>query len=1307
MSSKGHSPHFLLLVIYDRIFLSIIKFLCEFIIFPEGRIDVFLTLKSLKNVYLFLKTCRIAVGRNPLAVRAPAVVFFPVFSATFSCGFAGMITLRRSSSPPAGNVQDLSGPRSINLPGMFARVAVNDLKALFAGSISADSYLGGRDILREMSRKLLLLKEEPIWQTLFYDLTATRELQVLCGVMKEFIAGEEKLLEKQAGMLSTSALEEINSGLIMLRDLAWGLEKDLLENVDKICTIAGVATVEEVPPTALPKYRKLNFLLNSVDRLEVRGRDSAGVQISFVSDSAEALENVMDVIRSDHDLSEYLERRTANGDSIDGSIEFFSPGIVTSDNLPLNSLSFTYKTAEIIGELGRNVRELRKKIAADSLFHLFAALPAAIETAFTHTRWASVGSITEENCHPIGNFTLPVKRDAVSQEKNFPAYGRGFWKINVVLNGDIDNYRQLRESFYAGGGSIAPELTTDTKIIPLRIEHHLHRGHDLAEAFRMAVLDFEGSHAIAMTSSLEPGKIFLALRGSGQSIYVGIATDRYLFSSELYGLVEETPFFIKMDGEKDPPGGNANGKGQIFILDQDLPGGAEGIKAFFYDKTAISLGAEAVRQAEITTRDIDRGLYPHYFLKEIGESSLSVRKTLLGKYRIEKGERGDTAFFSIGEDVIPRDVREGLLSGKINRIYVIGHGTAAVAGNAIADAFERHLKGSGISVQSMLASELSGFRLDRELNDTLVIPITQSGTTTDTNRAVAMAKERGAKITAIVNRRQSDITMKADGVFYTSDGRDIEMAVASTKAFYSQIMAGNILALAVATLVSALSGERAAEELRVLESAPELMAAVLAQGKNIRAAVEKTIKQKRYWAIVGSGPNKVAADEIRIKLSELCYLTISSDIVENKKHIDLSAEPLIIVCAAGSPESVVGDILKDVAIFKAHKSTVVVFAEEGESRFDGVADAVIPIPRAPLPLPVILNTVAGHLFGYYAAGSIDEDALFLRTFKSKLNVVMVDQARRKLAAYESYADEGLRSLVNKFTDEFLERKTQGCFSQGGMRTISDLSLLLKYAGGKLPIDDFRHDFPELVEMSPVDLLDATLGRAVDELSRPIDAIRHQAKTVTVGTSRKEALPEGPVSELLRELSFGVHSLLSSNILLLDRMQGAVSSVTGYTLYSIDKLDKTGKPVDETTIVVQKRGGISLRMHSRAEKITALVGTKKGIVALGRIYAGLGKTDGAPLILIPLLGKNERVENLLLLHVVFNDNLSVKERLKIIGKRVNKIKDMIEECNLTWNDHLLADIPIGILLGEAAESIVGMIRKKLSTANRIERHINED
>lgn len=1241
-----------------------------------------------KNRTSSLFTYRVVFGKNPLSVEAPALIIFPFLPATFFCGFAGMVAIRRPMDSSRESLERGRPRPGEALQDLFYRNASFDLNAVFSGRVSPASYLGGRESQAAMEDLLNSLKEEDNVRAIFYDAPAFKELESLCEKMTSFIAGEEKFLEECAGgSISTSTLEEINHGLNSLRDLAWGLEKDIIANVDKICEIAGVDSPQKVSPASLGKYRKLNFLLNSIDRLEVRGRDSAGIQISFVPRNRADLDAVLASARN-QGLSAEIERRCKAGDSIDGSIDFSLPDAKPHGTTE-PAISFIYKTAEIIGKLGRNVRELRKKIAKDAVFALFSTLPAAFESAFTHTRWASVGSITEENCHPVGNFT-PSDNGG---EKDFPAYGRGPWTIHVVLNGDIDNYLPLREQCLSEGTVIAPELTSDTKIIPLQIEHYLRAGLDLAESFRRALLDFEGSHAIAMTSSLEPGKVYLALRGSGQSIYVGIAADRYLFSSELYGLVEETPFFIKMDGEKEPPGGSPNGKGQIFIIDQQSEGGVGGIRSFYYDKTPLVLTAESVKKAEMTTRDIDRGSFPHYFLKEIGESALSVHKTLLGKYRIEADADGEKVMFSLGEDVIPSAIRDAMVSRDIDRIFVIGHGTAAVAGSAIADAFRRNLRGSAITVQAMLASELSGFALEQDLSDTLVIPVTQSGTTTDTNRAVAMARERGARIIAIVNRRQSDITMKADGVFYTSDGRDIEMAVASTKAFYSQIVAGAILSLAIASLLSSLSQEQLAKELRILEEAPAKMKEMLSRKEAIQAAVAKTVQTRRYWAIVGSGPNKVAADEIRIKLSELCYLTISSDVVENKKHIDLSAEPLIIVCASGSPEAVVGDIVKDVAIFRAHKASVVVFADERDSRFDAVADAVIPIPRAPFPLSVILNTMAGHIFGYYAACAIDDDALFLREFKSRLDAVIVDQSRKNLSAYESYTDENLRAPVNQFAGEFLARKNQGRFSQGGVQTISDLALLLKYVGGKLPLDDFRHDFPESGEMAPVDLLDAALGRAVDELSRPIDAIRHQAKTVTVGTSRKETLPDGPISALLAELSFSVKALASSNILLLERVQNAVSSVEGYTLYSIDDLDMNGRPVDGTTITIKKRGGVSLAMPSRAERATALVGTKKGIVALGRIYAGLGKTDNAPLVILPLLGHKERVENLLLVHVRFNEALSVKERLRIIGKRVNKIKDLIQECNLIWNDDFIADIPLGILLGESAESIVARIRKE--------------
>ncbi len=1228
-----------------------------------------------RKAVFFLRNWKIYVGRDPRLVTGPALILLPLLPSTLCCGLAGVLVLRRKGKPVK--------PRG-GLSVSFKRAIGNDLSSLLEGRIAAAEYLGGKSSLEEMERGLLCLKGEEAFRRIFFNKGEARRLKDLSARIRVFLSAEETLLDQKAGCFSTSDLEAVNKGLVLIRDLLWGLDHDILDNVQKIIDLAGAGCVADVDPEALPKYRKLNSLLNCLDRLEVRGRDSAGIQISFVPTDAGAAAEILAGLQAGG-LEAELRRRMGAGDLVNGSLTC-SPKVAP--------ITFTYKTASIIGELGRNVRELRTRIAQDRLFQDFARLPVAFDAAFAHTRWASVGSITEENCHPLSNFTLPTAApSAAVQQKLYPAYGTGLWTIHVVLNGDIDNYQTLREAIEAGGELIAQEVTTDTKIIPLQIEKYLLFGHDLAEAFRRAVGDFEGSHAIAMVCSAEPGKIFLALRGSGQSIYIGIAPDRYLFSSELYGLVEETFSFVKMDGEKSARPDQPEMTGQIFILDQDSPGGAEGIKGLFYDGTALPLGEKDVRKAEITTRDIDRGGYPHFFLKEINEAVQSVRKTLRGKYRIERDREGENVVFNLGEDIVPERIREALTGGAIRRIVVIGHGTAAVAGSAVADAIESRLKGSGIRVEAKIASELSGFCMEKDLHDTLVIPITQSGTTTDTNRAVAMAAERGAFVIAIVNRRQSDITTKADGVFYTSDGRDIEMAVASTKAFYSQIVAGRILALYLALTLKTLSGERIAMELHRLEATPALMQKVLDRKDEIRLAVEKTVRHKRYWAVVGSGPNKAAADEIRIKLSELCYKTISSDFIENKKHIDLSAEPLIIVCAAGNQEAVTGDVVKDVAIFKAHNSCVIVFADEGERRFDTIADAVIPIPKAPMPLPVILNTVAGHLFGYYAACSIDEEALFLREFRGRLNLAMLEQARLNMSLYESIADGRLRRLLGDFADRFHQRRNQGAFTLTGTRTISDLVLLLKYTAGKLPLDDFRHDFPAAEGVnSPIDLLDVTLGHAVDELSRPIDAIRHQAKTVTVGTSRKETPLKGVVFDLFAQLDFSAKSLLSMNILAISRIQQAVAAIRGYTLYAINHLDAEGKPGEDATIAIVGRGGISVGMRSRAETSGRLMGTKKGIVASGHIYVGQGKSDSAPLMMIPLLGGDDIIRHLLLIHVSFNEALSVGERKEIMGERVDDIRDLIQEYNLPWDERELGKIPVAILLGEPVEVIAGQIRE---------------
>lgn len=1228
------------------------------------------------------------IGGDPNNCPPCSVILFPFLPATFFCGLAGILAFKGAAS--AKKTPDVTA-----LFSFFDRIQDHRIADVQAGLRPLDDYLNGKGGLEEMSRHLLDLKGDALFRELFTHVDMVAGLEQLAAGMKTFLQREEAALEEAAPYFTTDHLETINRRMVLLRDIVWGIEQDVLKTVSQITDLAGADDIA-LGPDSLMKYRKINYLLNCLNRLEVRGRDSAGIQVSFTARDGNAFREIIRRLRETN-LYEEFTRRFGMGDLVNGAINLSCPP--TDLDMPEHSASetitFTYKTASIIGKLGQNVRDLRQSIRNDRILQEFTQTGSDCESSFCHTRWASVGSISIENCHPVNNATLNGHPTA-GTDKTFPRYGRGNWTINVALNGDIDNYQSLRDLLESDRELIAPEVTTDTKIIPLQIEAYLAKGHDLATSFRLALNDFEGSHAIAMASNLEPGRIFLALRGSGQAIYVGLCDDQYLFSSELYGLVERTPFFIKINGEMPADPERPETTGQLFILDHESKGGLAGITAFFYNGTPILMTPDHIQKAEITTRDINRGSFSHYFLKEISESTQSIRKTLLGKYRIEQDPAGfRKVSFNLGPDVLPVKIRDDLARRRLRHIIIIGHGTAAVAGQAIGDAMSRCLKDAGIRITASVASELSGFSLAQDLSDTLVIPITQSGTTTDTNRAVTMARERGASIIAIVNRRQSDITTKADGVFYTSDGRDIEMSVASTKAFYSQIIAGHILALAFASIMGCLAEEEIADELAVLEEAPRLMNRVLDKKDEICETAQRISKQKNYWAVVGSGPNKAAADEIRIKLSELCYKTISSDIVENKKHIDLSAEPMIIVCSAGNPETVVGDIVKDVAIFKAHKAKVVVFADEGEDRFDDLADGVIKLPRGKGPLPVILNTLAGHLFGFYAALSIDEDALFLRQFRSELNRRMVEQEKQHWSLYERIADREFRRLIRDFSRRFHERRNQGAFRFAGTKTISDIVLLLKYTVGHLPLEDYAYDFKGQGNLlSPIDFLDVSLGSAIDELARPVDAIRHQAKTVTVGTSRKEQPLSGVLFDLLKELSFSDRVLTSKNILSINRIQLAVAAIRGYTLYKIDHLDAEGNPAEGTTISIETRGGISQQMTSRVEKSGRLMGTKRTIVSTGHLYIGHGKSDGASIVIIPLKAEGNMIGHLLLIHVRFQERLSLRDRIAVMGVRFNDLKNLINEYNLPWTDQYVEQIPLEILLGEPVEVIAGQIRQSL-------------
>jgi glucosamine--fructose-6-phosphate aminotransferase (isomerizing) len=245
---------------------------------------------------------------------------------------------------------------------------------------------------------------------------------------------------------------------------------------------------------------------------------------------------------------------------------------------------------------------------------------------FAHTRWASVGAISPANCHPVDNRTSKISFDDVGV-------------IQAALNGDIDNYQELKAAFEADGIQVPAGITTDTKIIPLQIHKFLQSGMGVEDAFRKAVNTFKGSHAIFMTTDLAHGKLFLAQKGSGQTIFVGLAEEHYMPVSEVYGFVEDTQRFVKMDGEKVAEGPEGRTQGQIFILDQDSGGSVSEIKAMYYNGAPIALGETDVKTTQITSRDIDRQNFPHYFLKEISEAPASVEKTLVKSMADSSGYR--------------------------------------------------------------------------------------------------------------------------------------------------------------------------------------------------------------------------------------------------------------------------------------------------------------------------------------------------------------------------------------------------------------------------------------------------------------------------------------------------------------------------------------------------------------------------------------------------------------------------------------------------------------------------------------------
>lgn len=992
----------------------------------------------------------------------------------------------------------------------------------------------GQQLLGRPGTATLLLRETATFEHFF------ERAQGLVSALAEL----DGWIDECSGGWGADVTEDVQAALRSTQDEAHGLLIDRIGSVNRIGRIYPKS--RDADATAVVGYLAIDRVLSAIDLLEVRGRDSAGISI-LVQVGPEDL----------HTLPAIEDcRRDRNLPS--GSVRSFAGG-----------WSFVYKRAAVVGQLGDNVAQLRAAIAADKLLHLAVGRPSARISVLAHTRWASIGRISEPNAHPVDNWV------GDSEPENL---------VLAALNGDIDNYRELRRGFDLGGDGV---ISTDAKVVPVRLAEHA-RSRTGSSAMAAAIKEFEGSMAIGAQLSSAPDHLVLAVKGSGQGLYVGFDETGFMVASEVYGLVAVTKEYLRLDGVSQ---GGAQTAGQVVRLDRAGRGTLAGLARFDGDGRPVPVAVAEVRIADLTTRDLSLGGAAHYLQKEIGEAATSFRKTLRGRLQLSAGMLS----VALSESSVPTALRRLLLDNQVRRIAVLGQGTAAVASQGIAQLMNTLLAGR-LRVRALPATEFSAYDLEPDLSDTLVIAISQSGSTTDTNRTVDLARARGAHVIGIVNRRESDLASKAHGLLYTSDGRDVEMAVASTKAFYSQVAAGCLLGLQLGTILGVVEPDFEDTLLRALNEMPDLLREVHQGQWAIAEVARATATRHQNWAVVGSGPNRVAAAEARIKLSELCYRTVSTDAIEDKKHIDLSAESLVLVCTSGAPLGQIRDIKKEVEIFSAHGNVPVVITDTDETE-EWPTPHVIRVPAAHPMLAWILSTAAAHLFAYHAAVSIDDGATDLRVALAEIEDGAAAAGAGSCAAPAS---------LKRFVDRVGAGEIVGLVSPRLL-----IALTVAATGTTVISKATAQGFARNLSADDENFVRSTVVAAIDELTRSIDSVKHQAKTVTVGTSRDDSgLLDNEIVSALRDVGCDPAAVLShATLVSISEYAPLVTEIRGITRYRLrGRVDRQ--------IVVTGKTGISAGLKSRSEQWSPLVGSKEAVVRTRRPRLVRGASDGRLVLVVP-------------------------------------------------------------------------------------------
>ncbi|AIL96183.1 glutamine--fructose-6-phosphate transaminase (isomerizing) [Corynebacterium ureicelerivorans] len=521
-----------------------------------------------------------------------------------------------------------------------------------------------------------------------------------------------------------------------------------------------------------------------------------------------------------------------------------------------------------------------------------------------HTRWATHGGPTDVNAHP---------------------HVVGGGRLAVVHNGIIENFAGLKAELVDKGYTFASETDTEVAGMLLLDIYDKEAEGDLTRAMQLTAQRLEGAFTLLAIHADHPDRIVAARWNS--PLVIGVGEGENFLGSDVAGFIEFTRDAVEMDN------------GQIVTLT------ADGYEVCDFEGNPAQ-GKPFTVEWDVTAAE--KGGYNSFMEKEIHDQPAAVRDTLYGRF----DEEGKLTLDELRID-------ESLLRS-INKIIIVACGTASYAGQVARYAIEHWCR---IPTEVELAHE---FRYrDPIVNEhTLVVAVSQSGETMDTLMAVRHAREQGAKVIAICNTVGSSIPREADASLYTYAGPEI--AVASTKAFISQIVAAYLLALYLAQV----RGNKYADEIRQivdeLQQMPDKIQRVLDNEGQVKQLGQEMADAKSVL-FLGRHVGFPVALEGALKLKEVAYLHSEGFAAGELKHgpialVEEGQPVFIIVPSKRSRNNLHAKVVSNIQEVRARGAVTIVIAEEGDTDVEAYADHIIRIPESAGLMQPLLSTIPLQIF---------------------------------------------------------------------------------------------------------------------------------------------------------------------------------------------------------------------------------------------------------------------------------------------------------------------------------------------------------